>query len=706
MLRLILITIALACFTGCQQPKPQSKQKAGKTGATPVAATAAATNSVVAATAPPPTATPPPAPAPAATAATATTPTTNTTPATTTTPANSALPSTISSDTPKVEYDPVYDSEIKEVFRLANGNRWEEAQAKSAGLVKFDPKNTMLQRLNTWVVQEGQKRREQALEDAIRNIDSKNSVYNPNAVDLITENKDRGLPPRKDVRDAVDLIENTPWIPKNFSKTIKEQGPLFDFEAAKGPMGKVLEKEVSIHLDNVPFETVILNLSQSSGVNIVADKTLPALTNRLTVNLDKVKLGEFFKYVGRNYEVQFQVGQDLVWVIDAKDQKRLMEETRFYKLRKGFVLPAALGAEDVIRSAVTTATVTTITESQKFRKFVNDDAPLMPALERAITNLFTGSKYMIDYERNLVVARGSIEQLDVLEKIIKEFDQPIQQVLIEARFVTLSKPAFLQLGVLWETGRLNVGGRTPTDFTGLLSDAQAKNLGLGIQYTFTNIFDQATLTATISALEQSGESQTLSAPRLTVLNNRPATINDGKVQYYYEEYQVKQSVGQFYTASSFVPSGKPTKVTSGAELNVMASIAGDGRHILLALNPSVKTDVQLVPYATLTDFNQNGEVQSTFEIKLPQYRTQDLATRVVVKSGETVVMGGVLERQTSELVESVPILGSLPYVGVLFRRRTAVDTPRYLLVFVTATILNDSGDGVIYEEAAAAPKSK
>jgi type IV pilus assembly protein PilQ len=381
-----------------------------------------------------------------------------------------------------------------------------------------------------------------------------------------------------------------------------------------------------------------------------------------------------------------------------------MEETRFYRLRKGFVLPAKLGSEEATLATVSTAgKTTTVTETQKFNKFVNDEAPAMPALEQAITNLFTGSTYMIDYERNLVVARGTIEQLDVLEKIIKAFDQPIPQVLIEARFVTLSKPAFLQLGVLWETGRINTGGRVPTDLTGLLSDSQTAALGLGIQYTFTNILDQATLTATVSALEQSGESQTLSAPRLTVLNNRPASINDGKVQYYYEEYAVAQSVGQYYTASSFVPEGKPTKITSGAELNVMASIAGDGRHILLALNPIVKTDVQLVNYATLTDYNQDGDVQSTFEIKLPQYRTQELATRVVIKSGETVAMGGVLERQTTELVESVPVLGSIPYLGALFRRRTAVDTPRYLLVFVTATILNDSGYGVIYEDDSSSP---
>lgn len=681
MLRLILILSALAFLTGCQHSKPQVKP--GDPPAAPKARVE------------PPTAAPATTNAPVATKVAAST----------------NGPSINQSSFPVIDYDPVFDSEIKEVFRLANKNLWEEARAKSSGLLQFAPTNAMLQRLDTWVVQQGRRRREQALEDKIRDIDARNdATYNPNAVDVLTEREGRGLPARKDVRDAVDLIENTPWIPKNFGKTIHEQGPMFDFEAAKGPMGKVLEKEVSVHLDNVPFETVILNLSQSSGVNIVADKSLPALTNRLTINLDKVKLGEFFKYVGRNYAVQFQVGQDLVWMIDAASTNRLMEEVRFYKLRKGFVLPAAFGAEDVTRAAVTAGAVTTVTESQKFRKFVNDEAPPLPAIERAITNLFTGSKYMIDYERNLIVARGSIEQLDVLEKIIKEFDQPIQQVLIEARFVTLSKPAFLQLGVLWETGRLQAnaataaaGGSVPQGLAGLLPDAQAPNLGLGIQYMFTNILDQSQLTATISALEQNGESQTLSAPRLTVLNNRPATISDGKVQYYYEEYTVKQSVGQYYTASSLVPSGKPTKVTSGAELNVMASISGDGRHILLALNPSVKTDVQLVDYATI---QQDISNRADLVIKLPQYRTQEMATRTVVKSGETVAMGGVLERQTTELVESVPILGNIPYIGALFRRRTAIDTPRYLLVFVTATIINDSGDGVIFDEPAEGNKTQ
>ena len=662
MLRPVLIIATLVLLVGCQHPKKQEP-----TFKEPAAAKA-----------PPAQTTPAPA---APTSAPAPTPA----------PAKEEKP-------PKIEFNANYDAEIKAVLELADKNRWEEARAKSTDLVQRDPTNTMLQRLQTWVVQQGQKHREQALEDEIRKIDAKNSVFNPTIQGLLTEQKDRGLPASKDVRDTLDRIENSRYIPESYGKTVHASGPLFDFDAAKGQMAKVLEKEVSIHLDNVPLETVIVNLSQSSGVNIVADKALPALKQTLNVNLEKVKLGEFLRYIGRNYDLQFQVGPELVWVVDAKDPKRLMEETRFYKLRKGFVLPAQLGAEDVIRTAVTVNNVTTVNESQKFKKFVNDDAPITPSIERAITNLFTGSKCMIDYERNLIVARGTPDQLEILEKVIKEFDQPIQQVLIEARFVTLSKPAFLRLGVLWETGRAVSTVRTPADFTGLVTSQNIPTLGIGIQETFTNILGRDSLSATISALEQSGESQTLSAPRLTVINNRPASISDGKVQYFYEEYAVKTIAQQYYTASSFVPSGKPTKITAGAELNVMASIAGDGKHILLALNPRVNTDVQLVRYATLTDFNSNGDIQSTFDINLPQYRTQELSTRAVVKSGETVVMGGVLERQKSTFVEALPILGNLPFVGPMFRRRTETDTPRYLLVFVTATILTESGEFLIYDD--------
>lgn len=621
-----------------------------------------------------------------------------TAPATTNTTAQSTTTKTAKpKKPPKVLYSPTHDDEVKAIFDLVSKSQWEEAETRANALWARDPQDPVSMRMRDWVQKQKEKRREQALEDEIRSIEAKNSVFNPTAKSLLTEKKDRGLPPRKDVRDAVQQIESTPYIPENFGKTNFLSGRLFDFESRQGRMPKVLEKEVSIHLENATLESIIFTVGQAEGINFVADKSLPAFQAKLSVNMNKVKLSEFLRYIQRNLDLQFQVGDELIWIVDGKDPKKVLEETRFYRLRKGFVLPAEFGPPEVIRTATTQNNVTTVSEVQKMSKFVNDMAPLMTGIERAITNFFTG-KYQLDYERNIVVARGTPDQLETIEKIIQEFDKPIQQVLIEARFITVSQSAFMRLGVIWSNGQPNTTIEPPTDQTGLAILGVAP----GYSWSKTNVFGLSDLTATLTAIEQSGESQVLSAPRLTVINNRPAIINDGRVQYYYEEYQVKTTLLDQRSTSQLVPAGKPTKITSGASLEVLASVGGDGNTILLALNPRVNSDVQMAPFMTITDTDSLGRVVSQQDIKLPTYRTQDLSTRLSVRSGQTVVMGGVLERQQTTFVESVPVLGNLPIIGAAFRRRTELDRPRYLLVFVTATLLAETGEYLIYDEASGA----
>ncbi|MFN0066915.1 MAG: type II secretion system protein GspD [Limisphaerales bacterium] len=599
---------------------------------------------------------------------------------------------------PRVRYDKAHDDDIRRIFKLAQEGDWEKAESEAVGLADANPGDPTIARIQQWVVQQRSLVRAQAVEDSIRQIDSQNSVFNPTLEGLFTEKKDRGLPARKDVRDAVAAIESAPYVPDSYGKTIVRRGPMFDLEANRGRMSNLLEREVSVQLDNATLETIIFNLGQAEGINFVADKNLPAFKQTLSVNLQKVKLEELLRYIGRNLGVQFQIGSDLIWIVDGADPKKLQEETRFYKLRHGFVIPAKFGASEIVQTRAMNpqGQVTAVTETQKVNNFVNDNAPAAPSIEQAIKEFFKGSKYMIDYERNIIVAEGTPEQLLVMDRIVKEFDRPVQQVLIEARFITISEGAFLQLGVLWQAGNTGTA-RGAGDLSGL--GLETIGVGGGIQYIFTNVFGVSDLTATINALEQTGESQTLSAPRVTLINNLPARISDGKVQYYYEEYQVKTQILDSRSSSQLVPSGKPTKVQSGVSLDVVASIGGDGQTILLGLSPQVKGEVQLVPFASITDTDSAGRVVNRFDIKLPEYRTQEIATRVAVRSGETVVMGGVLSREQATYVDAVPILGNLPLIGFAFRSRTQIDRPRYLLIFVTASIVADTGEFIRFEEA-------
>jgi type IV pilus assembly protein PilQ len=601
---------------------------------------------------------------------------------------------------PPIRFSAEHDAVIREIFDLAKQGKWEDAEFRSARLVKQFPEDASLARLHGWVRDSQRMIRERAIEDKIREIDSRNSPFNPGVIDLITEQKDRGLTPRKDLRDAVQQIEAVPYVPESYGKKIEHRGFLTSPLVTEGPMAELLNRRIDVRLDDVTLEQIIFELGNREKINFVADKTLPAFQKKLSVNFEQVRLREFLNYVSRNLGLHFQVGEDLVWIVDGADPKNVLEETRIYRLRRGFIVPARFADEAPTRVEGRNAQgqVTAVTTTERLNLFVPDMAPDKPALEQAIVEFFKGSKYQIDYERNLIVASGTRDQLETLERLIEEFDKPIQQVLIEARFITVSEPAFMRLGVAWETGRnlLTDQGTQAEDFT-RLSPAP---VALPVSETITNVLNRENLSATITALNQSGESQTLSAPRLLLVNNRPGKISDGKIQYYFEQYTVKQTTFERGTTSSLVPDGKPSKITSGVELSVVASIAGDGESILLGLHPKVSQDVQLVTFATISDVDETGKVVSRFDIRLPEARTQELATRVGVKSGETVVMGGVLERNQTTFVESVPILGNIPLIGSLFRRRTEIDSPRYLLIFVTATIVSESGEFVLPKKPA------
>jgi len=579
---------------------------------------------------------------------------------------------------------------------LASRNQWEEAETRASALYALDPKDVSVQRIYNWVKAEGPKRLNKKLEDQIRDVNAKDNPFYPTVKSIVTDKKTRGLELRPELRETIEQMKSAPVIPDNYGKIVESRGVLDDLDSGKGRMSTILDKEISVHLDNVTLEAILFNVGQAEGLNFIADKSIPAFQQKLSINMKNVKMTEFLQYLTRNYNLQFQVGSDLIWILDAKDPKKMVEETRFYRLRRGFILPAQFGAAEITKTQVTANNVTTVTETQKMDSFVRDGVPRIPSIENVIKSFFDGSKYYIDYERNIIVARGTHEQLLVLDKIIEEFDKPVQQVLIEARFITVTESAFLKLGINWETGRdpLTIQ-QSATDFT----DMSKSGVGFGLQHTWTGILGADNLSATLTAIDQSGESETLSAPRLTVMNNLPATIQDGKTQYYYDEYQVTQTILERTSSSTLAPKGKPVKLQSGVVLDVMASIGGDGQTILLALNPQVTSEAKLVTFATINDRNEAGQLVSSFEIRLPETSSQELSTRVVVRSGQTVAMGGVMEREQSTFVEAVPVLGNLPIIGAAFRKREEYDRPRYLLVFVTATIISESGEFIVAPEA-------
>lgn len=590
-----------------------------------------------------------------------------------------------------------YDAQIREVLTLARAGSWIEAETKAIELKNLAPTDPAVERVHTWTLSEGQRRRDRALETEFRRIEARDSRFANEVSDVLLDPDSRRLDLPRSLRKALDEVAQASDIPAPYGRTIERAAPMVGLdERPPAQMDEALKQRMTLQVDDLTLESIIFTVGKNTGINFVADRSLPQFQRKLSVNLRDVPVSQFLDFVSRQIGLHFEVGENLVWIVDGKDAaKSGFEETRFYRLRRGFVLPAQFGPSEINETRVQDKDKLTISSNRKMEDFVRDGAPPAPTIDAAIKQFFGGSKYLIDYERNIIVATGTRAQHRTLEDIIKEFDRPIQQVLIEARFITITESAFQQLGVNWETGRAVNVPRAAVDFTGL-----GANVGLGLQKTFTDIMGDDSLTATLNAIEQSGESQTLSAPRLTVVNNRPATIRDGLTQYYYEEYTVSQTILENRSTSSLVPKGKPTKLTAGVSLDVLASIGGDGRSIMLALKPAVSQDVELVTFATVSDLDAAGRVVNTFDIRLPQSRDQEISTRVIVQSGETVVMGGVIENEQTTFTESVPILGKLPIIGAAFRTKTEISRPRYLLIFVTATLLSETGEFIRYSSPA------
>jgi general secretion pathway protein D len=186
------------------------------------------------------------------------------------------------------------------------------------------------------------------------------------------------------------------------------------------------------------------------------------------------------------------------------------------------------------------------------------------------------------------------------------------------------------------------------------------------------------------ALQEKQNVKTLSAPRITTLNNQTATIEIVDEYIYptrYEASLVQYDIngdGDFDDAGETewvnVPQDFVTR-NVGILLHVKPSVGADKNSITLALTPEVSEDAG-------TSFTYSGGVS------IPNFTTRNLSTSVMVKNGETVVLGGLIKEINTNVKTKVPILGDIPLVGGLFRKSTDSKERRNLLIFVTASIMD------------------
>jgi len=275
-----------------------------------------------------------------------------------------------------------------------------------------------------------------------------------------------------------------------------------------------------------------------------------------------------------------------------------------------------------------------------------------------------------DSRNKQLIVTDIAEVLDEVENLVKVLDTPERQVMIEARIVEANTNFSRDLGVNWgvswdnsanaSTGDLNqaqIGGGgsfliSPPSVGGV------GGAGLGSNFLFGNTaLDSTIIDLRLSALETTGTGKVISTPRVTTLNGKNATIKQGtKIPYV--------AVGD---------DGAETKFESAElKLDVTPEINPD-RSIILEINASNSTVGATVPTG----------VGNAIAID-----NKEANTSVLVKDGETVVIGGIFVEDDRKSDTGVPLLKDIPILGHLFKSTTVTNERRELLIFITPRILN------------------
>ena len=318
----------------------------------------------------------------------------------------------------------------------------------------------------------------------------------------------------------------------------------------------------------------------------------------------------------------------------------------------------------------------------------------------------------------LMVA-NTAENLAVFEQRLAALNVVPSQIEIETRFVEVKQTDLNTLGLEyllnddWEIAE-KPGGRTFATSQRIVAPATAFTKGNRYlnqvdttAFTFAtpdDIFSIASvltnpeLQIILHALEQSGNSDLLSAPKVLTQSGMEATIKVVTEFIYPSRYTITEGLPPTFNADGSLSSpGTPTVVSPasfdtrevGVILAVLPEVSPEGQLINLTLTPEVVTEPTWRNYGQAY-VDATGNTQIT-PIEQPFFNTRSIQTSIMIYDGATVVMGGMITEQRTEVNDKIPLLGDLPIVGRLFQSRYDHSEKRNLLIFVTARLVDPAG---------------
>lgn len=310
-----------------------------------------------------------------------------------------------------------------------------------------------------------------------------------------------------------------------------------------------------------------------------------------------------------------------------------------------------------------------------------------------------GRSVVINRQSGVIVVRAlPNEQRDVADYLNQTERTVSRQVVLEAKVVEVELSDAYQAGINWAAIMTDgnkqyfLGQRPPQsgfDVDPLNSNGERRNVFPGSQVTefmsdtlggaFTIAADLADFNAYIDLLGSQGRTRVLSSPRVSTLHNQKAVIKAGSDEFFVTGVQSDTTTG---TATTTTVDYELTPFFSGVALDVTPQISDDGR-VLLHIHPTI-SDV-----ADQTKTLSVRGSTDTLPLALSQIRESD--SIVKARSGQVIVIGGLMREQRTRQDYKTPLLGDIPGLGRLFRSERDQTTTTELVILLRPIVIDDDG---------------
>lgn len=457
-------------------------------------------------------------------------------------------------------------------------------------------------------------------------------------------------------------------------------------ESLNQPPEVVRDGLYTVVVNALPVQEVLFGLAQDTSLEL---EIIGRLEGEVTLNAVRQPLASILKKLAAQTAIRYSLA-DGVLVVEA--------DTPYIRTYRVDYLNISRTTETRVDLATQVGSIRNSPEGEGAGQASNgsqmsiknlSENRFWEALNHSISGIVgeteeNAGAIFVNREAGLITVRADSEQHLIIEELINStVDSARRQVLIEATVVEVTLNNNYESGVDWSL--LDNNGGAALNYAQVLAglpNAREASASPDALLTYSNSGTYGDVTATLRLLQQFGDVQVLSSPKIIAMNNQPAVLKvvDNRVYFTFEVNQQQTENGDLQTQiDSHVHS-----VPVGLVMNVTAFVS-DGDEVVLNVRPTIS---RILNFAEDPGPALAGQAQ--VRNLIPEIQVREMESMLRVGSGQVAIIGGLMQNRADNRTAGLPGIARVPLLGRFFSRDTNSLEKTELLVFLRPTVIHDS----------------